>query len=375
MRAFQTIKRIQRLTRQALLLSAGLLLTHVSHAGTANLSDTYAHVNPAVVEIRTLSSSLLPTENGGTPTSEMGLGSGVLIADDQVLTASHVVEIADRIEVRLVDGTTRRARVTSSERFADVSLLTLDAPVSQFEPATLGNSDNTRVGDRVFVIGAPYGVSHTLTVGYVSALHRADVSQGSGYANLIQTDAAINAGNSGGPMFNESGELIGIVSHIRSRSGGSEGLGFAVSINSARELVIDHRSFWPGFLGVLLPPNLARALNVPQTSGMLVQQIADESPAQAMGLRESDILIEVDGRPLMVGGDIILAANGIRLVSPETVLQARHAIRALPKSDRLTIEILRQGQRETIEFVPARAPQSSKLDGKKPPVANAGVKS
>ena len=168
--------------------------------------------------------------------------------------------------------------------------------------------------------------------------------------------------------------MIGIVSHIRSRSGGSEGLGFAVTINSARELVIDHRSFWPGFPGVLLPPDLARALNVPQTSGMLIQQIAEDSPAQTMGLRESDILIEVDGRPLMVGGDIILAANGIRLVSPDTVLRARDAIRTLPGGEKLTIEILRQGQRETIEFVPVNEPQSSALTRTTSPTATSGVK-
>lgn len=358
---FQFAKQRRNLAQCTLMLVVTTLLTVVAQAEVANLSDTFAHVNSTVVEIRTLSSPSLSQENGTTPTGEIGLGSGVLIAHDQVLTASHVVEIADRIQVRLVDGTTRRARVTSSERFADVSLLTLDAPVSGIEPAELGDSDRTRAGDRVFVVGAPYGMSHTLTVGYVSALHRDDASGGFSYVNLIQTDAAINAGNSGGPLFNESGEVIGIVSHIRSRSGGSEGLGFAVAINSARELVIDNRSFWSGFIGVLLPPNLARALNVPQTSGMLIQQIAEQSPAQAMGLRESDIRIEVDGRPLMVGGDIILAANGIRLISPDSVLKARDAIRMLPGGARLTIEVLRQGQRETIEFVPAegsKQPQS-----------------
>ena len=331
-------------------LMIATLLINSSQAAVPDLSDTFAQVNPTVVEIRTLSSPSSATNNGTTPTGEIGLGSGVLIAEDQVLTASHVVEVADRIHVRLLDGTTRRARVTSSERFADVSLLTLDTAVSGIEPAKLGDSDQARVGDRVFVIGAPYGISHTLTVGYVSALHLDDASGGFGYVNLIQTDAAINAGNSGGPMFNEDGELIGIVSHIRSRSGGSEGLGFAVAINSARELVIDQRSFWSGFLGVLLPPKLARALNVPQTSGMLIQQIAEDSPAKVMGLRESDIFIEVDGRPLMVGGDIILAANGIRLDSPDAVLKVRDAIRAMPSGERLTIEILRQGQRQTIGF-------------------------
>jgi S1-C subfamily serine protease len=356
----KTIQRQQRLgvfATTAVMLIVAILAPMISLAASTSLSKTFERVNPTVVEIRTLSSSSVTPQDGTTPTSELGLGSGVLIAPDQVLTASHVVEIADRIQVRFVDGTTRWARVTSSERVADVSLLTLDAPGPGIEPAILGDSDRAKVGDRVFVVGAPYGISHTLTVGYVSAVHRDDAAEGFGYVDLIQTDAAINAGNSGGPLFNDNGEVIGVVSHIRSRSGGSEGLGFAVTINSARELVIDNRSFWSGFLGVLLPPNLARALNVPQTSGMLVQQIAEDSPAQVMGLRESDILIEVDGRPLMVGGDIILAANGIHLVSPEAVLQVRDAIRALPGGEALTIEILRQGKRETIEFVPNTDPQ------------------
>jgi len=147
--AFQCTKPFHNLTGLTMSLVAAVLLTSGSQAAEANLSDLFANVNPTVVEIRTLSSSSLPPENGTTPTSEMGLGSGVLIAHDQVLTASHVVEIEDRIQVRLVDGTTRRARVTSSERFADVSLLTPDAPVSDIEPVTLGDSDRTRVGDRV----------------------------------------------------------------------------------------------------------------------------------------------------------------------------------------------------------------------------------
>ncbi|MDZ7768133.1 MAG: trypsin-like peptidase domain-containing protein [Woeseiaceae bacterium] len=121
---------------------------------------------------------------------------------------------ADRIQVGLIDGMTRQARVTSSERFADVSLLTLDTPVSGIEPVTVGDSDNARVGDRVFVVGAPYGVSHILTVGYVSLLHRAEMSGESSYADLIQTDAAINSGD---PLFNEEGQSIGLVSHIRNR--------------------------------------------------------------------------------------------------------------------------------------------------------------
>ena len=175
--ALQDIGTWQKVTWSVATLVAAALLTDVSRAAGKSLSDRFEQVNPTVVEIRTLSTPI-PRKNGSAPSGEMGLGSGVLIADDQVLTASHVIEIADRIQVRLVDGTTRRARVTSSERFADVSLLTLDAPVPGTKVAKFGDSDRTRVGDRIFVIGAPYGISHTMTVGYVSALHRDDAAGG-----------------------------------------------------------------------------------------------------------------------------------------------------------------------------------------------------
>jgi len=348
-------RRHRNLARLALMLAVVLPVVTAAHDLENSLADVFSRVDPAVVEIQTVSSSSVRQRGGIMATSELGLGSGVLIAPDQVLTASHVVESADRIQVRFADGTTRSARVTSSEQFADISLLKLDRVVPGVVPATLGNSDLTRTGERVFVVGAPYGMSHTLTVGYVSALHRNDPSDAFGYVDMIQTDAAINAGSSGGPLFNERGELIGIVSHIRSRSGGSEGLGFAVAINSARELVVEHRSFWPGFTGLLLPAELAGALNVPQASGMLIQEVADGSPARLMGLRESDISVDVGGASLKIGGDIILAANGIRLESPEALQKIRVTIRDLPAGGRLTIDILRQGNRETIDFVSTRS--------------------
>jgi S1-C subfamily serine protease len=354
MTGLKSVGRFRDAAWLTLLLAVTLPAVAAAHEAGRDLADVFSRVDPAVVEIQTVSSTSVRQRGGITATSELGLGSGVLIAPDQVLTASHVVEAADRIQVRFADGTTRLARVTSSEQFADISLLKLDRVVPGVQPATLGDSDLTRTGERVFVVGAPYGMSHTLTVGYVSAMHRNDPTDAFGYADLIQTDAAINVGSSGGPLFNERGELIGIVSHIRSRSGGSEGLGFAVAINSARELVIEHRSFWPGFTGLLLPAEMAVALNVPQASGMLIQEVADGSPARLMGLRESDIPVDVGGTLLKIGGDVILAANGIRLESPQALQEIRDAIRDLPAGGRLTIEILRQGNREVIEFVSAR---------------------
>jgi S1-C subfamily serine protease len=153
--ALQRPGQLRNLAQLMLMFALAVLKATVAHAAASDLSDTLERVNPTAVEIRSVSSSSFQQRDGTTATSELSLGSGVLIASDQVLTASHLVETADRIQIRLLDGTTRQARVSSSEQFADVSLLTLDAPVSGIEPIKLGDSDRTRIGERVFAVGAP----------------------------------------------------------------------------------------------------------------------------------------------------------------------------------------------------------------------------
>ncbi len=328
-----------------------ITLAMVTEANGKTLGDVFKDVNPSVVEIRTVQRAA-PQVFGTVPTMVDGLGSGVLISPDRVLTASHVVEMADQIEVIFLDGRNRTARVVASERFADVALLALDEPVEGLEAARLADSDRVEVGDQVFLIGAPYGVSHTFTVGYVSGLHRYEAMARSGMGELIQTDAAINPGSSGGPMFNSRGEVIGIVSHITSRSGRFEGLGFAISINTAKALVIDEKSFWSGVSWVLLPPLLARALNAPQKTGLLVQRVAASSPAARLGLRAGQIPIIFRNENMVLGGDIILSVNDIQVDSPDSIWQIRDSLRSFKTGEPLSVEVFRSGRRDQLELTP-----------------------
>ena len=337
--------------RKAGIVTVALLGYGHAPADAQSLGDTYKTVNPSVVEIRTVQRAA-PEHVGMMPAAQGGLGSGVLISADKVLTASHVVEIADAIQIVFVDGRTRSATIVSSERFADVSLLQLESPIEGIKPARLGDSDRVEVGDQVFIVGAPYGISHTFTVGYVSGVHRDNMTGDLSYADLIQTDAAINSGNSGGPMFNKDGEVVGIVSHILSRSGGFEGLGFAVAINTARELVIDQRSYWPGLTAVILPERLASAINVPQRTGLLIQQVALESPAAQMGLRAGDIPVDIDGSTILLGGDVILAVNDVRVTEIDSIRAIRDLLRNLEPGERMRLEILRDGARTSVESTP-----------------------
>ena len=213
-------------------------------------------------------------------------------------------------------------------------------------PATLGDSDKVDVGDQVFIVGAPYGISHTLTVGHVSARHRPNTiySELAG-AEFLQTDAAINQGNSGGPMFNQAGEVVGIVSHIISKSGGFEGLGFVVTSNMARALLLERRSFWSGVQGFVLRDYLAKVFNVPQSTGILVQRVAAGSPAERSGLRPGTLKATIDGQTFVVGGDIILSIGGIQVGEPgsrERILALR---RSLAPGSTYTIVVLRDGRR------------------------------
>ena len=201
------------------------------------ISDLFQQVEPAVVVIRTVE-----RETSADPRQSVSfrsLGSGVLVSGDgRVLTASHVVQAADRVGVEFSTGHVSLARVLASVPSADIAVLQLQDPPPDVEPAVLADSDEMRIGEEVIVIGAPYGIARTLTVGHLSgrrAPGEVDNDQMM-TAEFFQTDAAINTGNSGGPMLNLRGEVIGIVSHILTQGGGFEGLGFAVTSNSAQHL-------------------------------------------------------------------------------------------------------------------------------------------
>ncbi len=318
-------------------------------AEAQNVGGIFRRVNPSVVIVR---ARWKEVGGAGQVSRISEVGSGVLIsADGKVITAAHVVQTADEITVEFLSGEVVGARVVASEPEADVSLLKLEKVPAKAAVATLGNSDRSDVGDQIFIIGAPYGIAHTLSVGYITARHKPNtVYSEMALAEFFQTDAAINPGNSGGPMFNMAGEVIGLASHNISKSGGSEGLGFVVTINMARRLLLDQRSFWSGMSGIVISGRTARALNLPQPVGVMVQQVAANSPAADIGLKPGSIPGTIDGKSLLLGGDIILAVQG-QAIGSETyeALQAR--LRKLPSGPKITLTVLRDGREVTLSAV------------------------
>ena len=341
----------------SLILSILILLLVATEIEAQQLREVVKQVDASVVVVKTVEKNLLASPQTMFVSSP-GSGSGVLISSDgKVLTAAHVVQAADKVEVEFVDGQTVPAKVISSVPSADVAMLKLDWVPYNAKPARLGDSDKMQVGDDVFILGAPYGMGHSLSAGHVSA-RRAPKNPAAATLSLelLQTDAAINKGNSGGPMFNLAGEVVGIVSSILSQSGGSEGLGFAITTNVAQRLLIAKKGFWSGIDGLLLSGEWARIFNVPQPAGLLVQRIADNSPAASIGLLGGTYKAEIAGSEILVGGDIILAVGGIAVLPDGAAMpKILEYLSNLKTGETITIKILRAGQVSELKTVmPAR---------------------
>ena len=293
-------------------------------AGVVNFADVAERLNPAVVNIdATARRRVRAPGNRKTParpemfedpfenrrfrdTPRRGAGTGFLIDEDgHILTNHHVIEGAERITVKLADGRSLRAEVVGSDPDTDIALIKVESD-AKLPHASLGNSDELRVGEWVCAIGNPLAYEHTVTVGVVSFIGRKlfDMS----LDNYIQTDAAINFGNSGGPLINTRGEVIGINSAV-SRQATS--IGFAIPINQAKLILPQLRergSVQRGYIGVALrdvDPDLQAALGLPQTSGALVQDVTAGSPAERAGLQPYDLITAVDGIEITANGALI----------------------------------------------------------------------
>ncbi len=324
-----------------------LLIGNRTEANAQQLRDTFRRVKQAVVIVRTQEKTVAPVLRQGLTSSD-GLASGVLISDDgKVLTAAHVVQAVDKVFVEFADGRVVTARVVSSSTNADVALLQLDSIPKGIAPARVGDSDQVEVGDEVFVVGAPYGLALTLTVGHVSGRaapknHLASMTASAW--EFFQTDAAINGGNSGSPMFNWKGEVIGIVSNILSRSGGFEGIGFAATSKMAR-LLLEQKPFWSGMEGMLIQGGLAGLLNLPQPAGFLVQRVAEESLGWRLGIRPCTLRASIEGNDLLLGGDIILSVNGLEVLEGDASLDRIYeSVSNLKAGEKVVARVLRAGQ-------------------------------
>jgi len=320
-------------------------------AQDGSLEAVYDRVHGSVVTIYTIGRTGL-TDASGQAATESGVGSGVMISEDgKILTAAHVVQTADAVRVEFADGTVLPAKVVGSSPLADVALVQLDRPApagATFAP--LGDSETVRVASSVFVVGAPLGIGHTLTVGHISAKRSSEGMSGALNVEVFQTDAAINKGNSGGPMFNLKGEVIGIVSFIVSQSGGSQGLGFAITSNTARELLLERNPMWSGMQTVPLAGPFAEAFNIPGGhAGLLVQTVAKDSPGERLGLRGGTIPVSIGDQKILIGGDIIVEGFGVPLVDNDSIARIMKKVAAIEASDTLVLKVLRAGEVVTLQ--------------------------
>jgi serine protease Do len=238
-----------------------------------------------------------------------------------------------------------RATIISANAAADVSLLQLERVTAAMRVAPLGDSDSVAVGQQVMIVGAPYGLAYSMSVGWISARWPPNtIFRDMPLAEFLQTTATINTGNSGGPVFNMAGEVIGIVSQNISKSGGSEGLGFIVSINSAKKLLVEGKVFWGALQGMLLTGDLAAIFNVPAPAGFLVKTVAQDSMASKMGLQGGYKIVTIGGKEIAIGGDIILSVDDVPVVSEDNIEQIRNKLASVPRGTPFKMNVLRAGK-------------------------------
>jgi serine protease Do len=263
----------------------------------------------------------VPKQRSG---KQQGQGSGVIVSHSgQILTNSHVIEDASQITVMLSDKREFKAKIVGADKQTDIAVLQLEGDVKKLPVAKLGNSDALRVGEWVIAIGNPFGLSQTVTKGIVSAkgVHNTGITN---YENFIQTDAAINPGNSGGGLFNLSGDLIGINTAILSRSGGFQGIGFAIPVNLAKSVMDDLLSGGKvsrGWLGANIQEidqNLAKALKLSSAKGAFIGDVVENSPAEKGGLKVGDVVRSVSGKIIENANDL---RNMVAMLRPGEVAE------------------------------------------------------
>lgn len=325
--------------------------------GSSSIADVTARVVPSVVNIfatkvhrSATDRHMLPFFNDpffreffGAPgpqrpqeRRERSLGSGVIVSEDGIiLTNNHVVQSAEEIKVTLNDGRDLAAKLVGTDAKSDLAVLRIVGDVGKLKALPFGDSNRLRLGDVVLAVGNPFGVGQTVTMGIVSATGRANVGIVD-YEDFIQTDAAINPGNSGGALVDLEGGLVGINTAILSRTGGYQGIGFAIPSNMARpimESLLEHGRVVRGWLGVSIQDvddDLAGAMNLDVEQGVLIADVTDESPADRAGLRRGDVIVQVDREPLR---------SSARL---------RNLVALRGAGNEVTLDVMRDGERKKI---------------------------
>jgi S1-C subfamily serine protease len=316
--------------------------------GNLGVQEIYRRSAPGVVQI------LAVTEGGS--------GSGFVIdKSGHIVTNFHVVQGSSEPEIIFSDRDPVRATVVGVDPSTDIAVLEVDLPAGALRPLPLGDSDGVQVGDPVVAIGNPFGLERTVTAGIVSALQR-EITAPNGFLidQVIQTDAQINRGNSGGPLLNARAEVIGVTSQIETGGGaGNVGIGFAVPIDTVREVasqLIESGKVEHAFLGIemqTITAELAENFRLPAEEGILIASVRPGSPAEEAGLRGGDTTVVVDGQNWVLGGDLITKADG------EAITEAgelRDAVLSKKPGDTITLEVKRDGETLTISVELGRQP-------------------
>ena len=311
----------------------------------------YRKALPSVVNI---TSTAVAFDFFNRPVPQQGQGSGfILDREGHILTNNHVIDNAQRVEVTLYDKHKYKATVVGIDRQHDLALLSISAP--NLVPATLSESAGLMVGQRVYAIGNPFGLSGTMTRGIISAIRSIGVQSGSPIEDAIQTDAAVNPGNSGGPLLNSRGEVIGITTLIASNgSDQSAGIGFAIPINTAKAVLDDFAKYGrvrrPSLDIVTLPigPDIAEQIGLPADYGILIERVLPGGAAEKAGLRGGTERVYQGNTPVMLGGDLIVAVDGQDITTPQDLSAALNVHRA---GETAVVTIFRGQRRLNIKVV------------------------
>ena len=323
-----------------------------SSGSDLSVSEIYKQNAQSVVEVNvtSVSSDNQPFPFGGRQEVQ-GQGTGwVYDSKGDIVTNQHVVDGATSVKVTFSDGSIYMAKVVGADPSTDIAVIRVDAPASKLRPLKLGDSSKVAVGEGVVAIGDPFGLDNTLTAGIVSAVGREiSAPNNAPIPNAIQTDAAINHGNSGGPLFNLHGEVIGVTAQIESDSGGNDGIGFAIPSNTVKSIadqLIAKGSVQHALLGVqvqTIPASAASGLGV--SAGVAISQVQSGSAAAKAGLKGGTGSKTVDGVSYPIGGDVITAFNATKVT---TAQQLRALIEARKPGDKVSLTIARDGTTRTV---------------------------
>jgi S1-C subfamily serine protease len=344
-------------------------LTESAHAAPAFDAEeeqniaVYRKALPSVVNI---TSTAVAFDFFNRPVPQQGQGSGfVLDKEGHILTNNHVINNAQRVEVTLADKHKYKATVVGVDSHHDLALLQISAP--NLLPATLADSRGLMVGQRVYAIGNPFGLSGTMTRGIISAIRSIGTESGSPIEDAIQTDAAVNPGNSGGPLLNSRGEVIGITTLIASNgSDQSAGIGFAIPINTAKMVLDDFAKYGRvrrpslDIETIAVGPDIAEQIGLPADYGILIERALPGGAAEKAGLRGGNQRLYQGNTPVILGGDLIVGVDGQEIQSPQDLSAALNVHKA---GDTVTLTVFRGQRRMNVKVTLSDAKDAIQLPG------------